>query len=111
MRRGWFRNDRYRNRDKAERLEAKRAALLNRREDLRDVLEAAPADIAITREKWHLSEAAADERRLKAAQTQSETASELTELEADRFTIDTFLAEELAKAQAAARERLAARLA
>jgi hypothetical protein len=94
----------------ADRLEAKRSALLNRQEELRDVLDAAPADIAIARETWHSSESAADEKRLKAAQMQSAAASELAEIEADLFAIDRLLAEELAKEQAAARERLAARL-
>jgi hypothetical protein len=82
----------------ADRLEAKRSALLNRQEELRDVLDAAPADIAIARETWHSSESAADEKRLKAAQMQSAAASELAEIEADLFAIDRLLAEELAKA-------------
>jgi hypothetical protein len=95
----------------AERLENKRAALLNRQQELRDVLEAAPADIAIARETWHRSESAADEKRLKQAQRlQSAAASELAEIEADLYAIDRLLAQELAKAQAVERERLAARL-
>jgi hypothetical protein len=95
----------------AERLDAKRAALLLRQQELRELLETAPTEIAMARELWHRSESAADERRLKAAKkAQSAAASELVEVESDLFAIDRLLAEELAKEQAAARERLAARL-
>jgi hypothetical protein len=94
-----------------ERLEAKRAALLNRREELRDLLNDSPSTIAIARETWFRSEATADEKKLHAAKKrQSLAASELTELEENLATVDRLLGEELVKEREAERGRLTARL-
>jgi hypothetical protein len=94
-----------------ERLESKRAALLLRQEELRELLEAAPGEIAMARELWHRSGATADEKRLKAAQrAQSAAAAELAEVEADIFAVDRLLGEELVREAEVERARLAARL-